>query len=195
MCIYIYVYTYTYVIQDIDVDTRVALLLSKRARRETWPAILGKPRDTVSLIEGDRYHDFAGCLCVPWRTTFRSFRGSTFHALFRPRVPFLRLNVWRMHALFIKREYTEIKFSRISDANHVSLWLCWKWSMLLDWNRVSLSVATSLKYIFLRADREIMQNLINRYRKYWCVNKEISRVTSTFYSSLFVIFVMWCNIW
>ena len=135
----------TYVVQGIDM--RVALLLSKRARRETW--VLGKPRDTVSLIERDRYHDFVGCLCIPWRTTFRSFRGSTFHTLFRPRVPFLRLNACCARTRYLSSESIR-RWSFHGSVTQITSAFDFvqKWSMLLDRNRVSLSVDTSSKYIF-----------------------------------------------
>lgn len=53
--------------------------------------------------------------------------------------------VLRTHALFIKREYTEMKFSRISDANYVSLWLC---SEMI--NRCSIEIGSAYLSIQVR---------------------------------------------
>lgn len=67
--------------------------------------------------------------------------------------------VLRTHALFIKREYTEMKFSRISDANYVSLWLC---SEMINVARsksgqpICRMTRYKFEIYFLPADREIM---------------------------------------
>lgn len=93
-------------------------------REGTWHGKLNRTRD--------RYHDFVGRLLrIPWRTTFRSCIVPATCSFFTVK------RALRTHALFIKRECTEIKFSRISDGNCVSLWLRSKRSFVaFDRNRV-----------------------------------------------------------
>lgn len=119
-----YVYIYVYVVEGIDVDIGMWNVRVVDPREGTWHGKLNRTRD--------RYHDFVGRLLrIPWRTTFRSCIVPATCSFFTVK------RALRTHALFIKRECTEIKFSRISDGNCVSLWLRSKRSFVaFDRNRV-----------------------------------------------------------